>query len=144
GGAPVLPDDRFVDGLAALPVPDNGGLALVGDADGRDVGGRGGRLGERCFFRFDGGAPQIFGLMLDPARSREMLREFLLGDSGDGKVGPEQDGACRCRTLVERKYVGRHKNSPLTRGVSWGSPLRSTFACQLARYPGHMPALIAR
>jgi hypothetical protein len=33
GGAPVLPDDRGMDGFAGLPVPDDGGFALVGDAD---------------------------------------------------------------------------------------------------------------
>ena len=36
-GAAVLPDDRVVDRLAGLAVPDDGGLALVGDADGGDV-----------------------------------------------------------------------------------------------------------
>ena len=37
GRAPVLPDDGAVDGLARAPVPDEAGLALVGDADGGDV-----------------------------------------------------------------------------------------------------------
>ena len=36
-GARVLPDDRVVDRLAGLAVPDHGRLALVGDADRRDV-----------------------------------------------------------------------------------------------------------
>ena len=35
--AGVLPDDRVVDGLAGVLVPDHRGLALVGDADGLDV-----------------------------------------------------------------------------------------------------------
>ncbi len=38
GGAPVLPDDGAVDRLAGRAVPDDRGLALVGDADGGDVG----------------------------------------------------------------------------------------------------------
>ena len=38
--AAVLPDDGVVDRLAGLAVPDDDGLALVGDADGRDVLGR--------------------------------------------------------------------------------------------------------
>jgi len=37
-GAPVLPDDGVVDRLAGLPVPDDGGLALVGDAHAHQVG----------------------------------------------------------------------------------------------------------
>jgi hypothetical protein len=40
GRAPVLPDDGIVDRPARGPVPDDGGLALVGDADGGDGGGR--------------------------------------------------------------------------------------------------------
>ena len=37
GGAPVLPDDRVGDRLAGRAIPDDGGLALVGDADRGDV-----------------------------------------------------------------------------------------------------------
>ena len=33
-GPPVLPDNRIVDGFACGAVPDHGGFALVGDADG--------------------------------------------------------------------------------------------------------------
>ena len=37
GGAAALPDDGVVDGAAGRAVPDNGSLALVGDADGGNV-----------------------------------------------------------------------------------------------------------
>ena len=37
GGAAILPDDGVVDGLAGCAVPDDGGFALVGDADGGNV-----------------------------------------------------------------------------------------------------------
>ena len=37
GGAPVLPDDRVGDRLAGLALPDDRGLALVGDADRRQI-----------------------------------------------------------------------------------------------------------
>ena len=40
GGAAVLPDDGAVDRPAGGAVPDDRGLALVGDADGGDVLGR--------------------------------------------------------------------------------------------------------
>jgi hypothetical protein len=36
-GAGVGPDDGVVEGLAVVLVPDDGGLALVGDADGLDL-----------------------------------------------------------------------------------------------------------
>ena len=45
GGAAVLPDDGVMDGLAGSAVPDDGGLALIGDADGRDVCGASARRG---------------------------------------------------------------------------------------------------
>ncbi len=35
-GAAILPDDGIVDGRAGAPIPENGGLALIGDADGGD------------------------------------------------------------------------------------------------------------
>ena len=39
-GAAILPDDGVVNGFAGLAIPDHGRLALVRDADGRDVFGR--------------------------------------------------------------------------------------------------------
>ena len=36
---PVLPDNCVVHLFARLPIPDDGGFALVGDADGRNVTG---------------------------------------------------------------------------------------------------------
>jgi hypothetical protein len=36
---PVLPDNCVVHRFARLPIPDDGGFALVGDADGRNVTG---------------------------------------------------------------------------------------------------------
>ena len=46
-GPPILPDDGVVDRLAGLAIPDDGRLALVGDADGGDVLGRQTRAPER-------------------------------------------------------------------------------------------------
>jgi hypothetical protein len=45
--APVLPDDGVVNGTSGLAVPDNGSFALVGDADGSDIRGRQGCIGQR-------------------------------------------------------------------------------------------------
>ena len=76
GGAPVLPDDGIVDGLAGGAVPDDGGLALVGDADGgRHAAARSG-LGNHGCCHIDGGLPNVFRVMLDPAIRWEMLRKL--------------------------------------------------------------------
>ena len=76
GRAPVLPDDGVVDRLAGGAVPDDCGLALVGDADGqRHAATRprlchhGGRHIDRCL-------PDILRIVLDPAISWKMLREL--------------------------------------------------------------------
>ena len=77
-GAAILPHDGVGDGPAGLAIPQQRGLALVGDADGGDVGG-----GESGFFQrgLGGGElgfPNGPGIVLDPAGFGENLREFLL------------------------------------------------------------------
>ena len=101
GRAPVLPDDGIMDRLAGGAVPDHGGFALVGDADGDR------QAAARTCLRHHGGCyinrglPDIFRIMLDPAVGREMLRELggLLRQNGAGLV--EQDGARTCGALVD-------------------------------------------
>src|SRR5262249_56250745 len=75
-GAPVLPYDGTVDGLARAPVPHHTGLALVGDADRGDVTCR--QLGSgECLARgLDRRAPDVVGIVLHPARAAEELRQF--------------------------------------------------------------------
>ena len=66
-------------GFAGIFIPDNGGFALVGDADGGDIsGGESGFL-QRLFAGGERGAPDFFRVMFDPAGLREKLLEFLLG-----------------------------------------------------------------
>ena len=105
--APVLPDDRVVDRLAALAVPDYGRLALIRDAERRHV--RGGRprrvqrLGEHGLLR----GPDAARIVLDPARLREDLLELPLRGGPHAPVAIEEDRARAGRTLVERHDV-RH------------------------------------
>ena len=54
------------------------GLALVGDADAGERRGRRPGLGQRLAADLDGGAPDLFGIVLDPAGLGEDLRQFLL------------------------------------------------------------------
>ena len=76
--AAALPDYRVIDRLARIPVPDYSGLALVGYPDDRNV-----LCIERCFFQAALHSIQLrgeyfLGVMFDPGRLREFLREFLL------------------------------------------------------------------
>ena len=76
--AAALPDDGVVDGLARLPVPHNGGLALIRYADSGYI------LGLHSARRKDGGQrlklaeKYLHGVMFNPARSRINLIELLL------------------------------------------------------------------
>ena len=92
-GAAALPDDRMVDRLTGLLVPDDGGLALVGDADGRDIRRAGpdlvhGRKGHAQL-----GGPDLVGVMLHPAGLRKILGELLLGHAAHLARLVEQDAA---------------------------------------------------
>jgi hypothetical protein len=91
--ASVLPDNGGVDRIAGSAVPDDRGLALVGDADGRYVA----RLYVRPSERFDGDAqlrgPDFLGVVLDPAGPRKVLRQLFLCNGDDGALAVEDDGA---------------------------------------------------
>ena len=105
GGAAVLPDDRVVDGLAGLAIPDDRGLALVGDADGGDVARPELRPAQRLGGDGDLRRPDLLRVVLDPAGLRKDLLELLLADGHDGAVVIENDGARAGRALVEGEDV---------------------------------------
>ena len=56
--------------------------------------------------------PDVLGLVLDPARGREMLREFLLRGGGDGDVAAEHDGARGRGALIDGQHKGHGVASP--------------------------------
>ncbi len=97
----ALPDDGVVDRTAGYLVPDDGGLALVGDADGGHllVGDAG--LGQGFDEHAALGRPDFHGVMLDPARLRVDLRELALGDGHHVGVAVQHDGAGTGGALVE-------------------------------------------
>ena len=107
GGAAVLPNNRAPDGLAARALPQQSRLALIGDADGGDVGGARAGFG----YRFAGGGeerfPDVFRIVLDPARARKMLRELALREGDRAQIGIEQNRPRRSRALIERENKRR-------------------------------------
>ena len=92
-GAAALPDDGVVNGLAGVTVPHDGGLALVGDADGRNVRRAGSHLvhSRKCHAQL--GGPDLIGVVLHPARFGEILGKLLLCHTAHLAFFIEQDAA---------------------------------------------------
>ena len=107
--AAALPDDSVVDGLACDLIPDDGGFALVGDADGRDVGGSCADL----LHGLDGYAklrsPDLICVVLDPAGLRKVLGEFALRDAAHFAALIEENAAIGSRAGVQGHDVFCHE-----------------------------------
>ncbi len=120
----VLPDDRVVHRLAGGAVPHDGGLALVGDTDCDDVLGDQVRLGQGCGADLTRVAPDLLGVVLDPAGPGEDLLVLALVDR-DHIAGVIEDHAPGGGgSLVDCCYVLRHVCTPrvgTSRAVRAGS-----------------------
>ena len=112
GSAAVLPDNRIMDRLAGLGIPDNRGFALVGDADGGNVAGLDPGLGDGLPHRRQNRSPDIAHIMLDPARAGESLRKFLLGRRDRHHPFVKQDRPAGGGALVDGKDMG-HEGWPI-------------------------------
>src|SRR5207248_8601910 len=91
--APVLPDDRVVDRLAGLPVPDDRRLALVRDADRHHVLERDVRFAHHLARGLALRGENLLRIVLDPARLRINLAKLALRDRRWRAVLVEEDGA---------------------------------------------------
>ena len=122
-GAGVLPDDRVVDRLAGLAVPDHGRLALVGDADRLDVTRLDVGVGHRAVDHAPRVLPDLGRVVLDPARLGVDLLVLTLVDVTDVAVLVEQDEARAGRALVDRSDEFAHV---------WAAPPGSSMAVSAA------------
>ncbi len=104
-GAAALPDDGMVNGLPRVPVPHDGGLALVGDADRRDVRCAGTYLIHGGKRHAQLGGPDLVGIVLHPAGFREILSKLLLRHTAHFPFFVEKDAAVRCGPGIQRHDV---------------------------------------
>ena len=104
GGAPVLPNNRPVQGSAGFTVPHQGGFALIGDADGGNVAGFDPGLAHRVAGGLQGRVPNVLRFMLDPARMREMLLELLRVTGNNAAITIEHNRPAGCGALVDGKH----------------------------------------
>src|SRR6185436_11571632 len=81
--APALPDNRRSYRLPCYPVPDDGGLALIGNPDGHDVRGLDARPQNHAPRRLELRSPDLERVLLHPARLRVPASEVhrFHGDS---------------------------------------------------------------
>ena len=116
--AAALPDDGVVHRLTGRLVPQDRRLALVRDADARDVRVRP-ELAERLRGHAALALPELQRVMLDPAGLRVVLRKGLLRHRGDAAAAVEENGAGAGRALVERKDEIAHKYPLLFPKAMW-------------------------
>ena len=107
--ARIHPDDRVMKRRAGRRIPQDRRLALIGDADGREVAGRDLGLGQR---RRDHGlriAPNLGGVMFDPAGAGIDLPVLALRLSDDPAADCRiNDEAGARRALIERPQEFGH------------------------------------
>lgn len=118
-GPGVLPDDGVADRLTGPAVPEQAGLPLVGDADGNDLGRLGGDLADRGRYHPGDVAPDLGGVVLDPAGPGKELPVLALGDRHQPPAPVEQDAPGRVRALVHRRHVLLSHPNPLARQHPW-------------------------
>src|SRR4051794_20167865 len=76
--ATVLPDERAMHRLARLRIPGDDGLSLVGDPDSVQVGSLDRGVRERRNRDLSGHLPDLGGVVLHPAGTREVLLELAV------------------------------------------------------------------
>src|SRR5664280_2490061 len=119
-GSSVLPDDRVRERTPRRALPEERRLALVRDADGRDVAARDARLRERLVHHARLRRPDFRRIVLDPAGLGIDLPELLPGHAAHGAAVVEDERARTGRTLIEGEDErhGRHgscRTAPLAR-----------------------------
>ena len=116
GRAAALPDDGVVHRAAGGTLPQDGGLALVGDADARNVAGVHAALGDHLVHHAVLAGPDLHGVMLYPALMRVDLLKFPLLHTEDVLLVVKEDGTAAGRALIQRENVLglAHMNSPFS------------------------------
>ena len=109
-GAPVLPHDGVTDWFAGAAVPQDRGLALVGDANGRQIARFDPSPGQRRAGDLKLTGPDLARVMLHPPGLGENLLKLLLCGGADGAsmLKDNRPGA-RC-PLIQRQNE-RHRRA---------------------------------
>src|SRR5439155_6884640 len=119
--AATLPDDGAVHGAARRALPQHRGLALVGDADGRDLGRRDSRGAQSLADRLRRRLPDLPGVVLDPARLRVVLRKLDVAASPHRALRIHHERAGARGALIQRQDepARRHRFSSVFARSGW-------------------------
>ena len=107
GGPSVLPDDRPLHGDSAPALPDERRLALVRDADPRELARRDARLRERGLRRGERARPDLLRVVLDPAGTREELLDLPVAAPERPELGIDDETGDPGRSRVDREDHGQ-------------------------------------
>ena len=77
-GTTILPYDSMVDRLFGVYIPHDGGLTLIGNADGGDIQAVDVNLSDSLGDHAGLAGPYLVGVMLHPSRFGEVLCELFL------------------------------------------------------------------
>ena len=102
--AAILPDDRLVNALAGFPVPDERGFPLIGNANTGDHLRTHAAGAQRIASHKQHRLPDVFRIVLHPARLRKLLWELLLGTGNRFATGAKNYAAAAAGSLVNCKY----------------------------------------
>src|SRR4029450_13347356 len=100
GGSAALPDNGIVNRQTGAAVPDDGRLALIGDADCSDPAGFYSAAFEGGSSAFKLRLPDRFRVVLDPARLREDLQELPLSDLNNLTFAIKDDRPGGCSAVM--------------------------------------------
>ena len=106
--ARVLPDDGVVVRFAGCRIPDHGGLALVGHANGGDVTRLDADLLKGAFNHVLGASPNLHRIVLDPAGFGVNLLVLHLMNTDDAATVVEEHTAGTGRTLINCRNIFCH------------------------------------
>jgi hypothetical protein len=113
--ASVLPHDRLVHRLAAAALPQHRGLALVGDADGGDLAGSQLGQGQGLRERVGDRAPDLLGVVLDPARPGIVLLELAVAAAAQAQLVVEDEHGGAGGALIDGDDVAHGPDLAKTR-----------------------------
>ena len=117
GHARVLPDDRVVDWFPRLLVPDDGGFALIRNADCSKIRRLKSRSAHRTGNHAFSSPPDFLRIMFNPTRLWIDLLVFLLGDTDDLARTVEDDEARTGCALINGSNVIWHFHSTQRTGT---------------------------